>query len=162
MNDYKVIPGGVAEVYLTQGKIALIDVRDLDLVLRFTWHASLSGTRWYAKTDAGGKTFYMHNVVSGRKEVDHANHDTLDNRRENLRKATRSLNLGNQRRRTDNTSGYKGVSKQKKKWLAYISKDGVRHRIGLFDTPEEAALAYNQAALKLYGEFACINEVNTQ
>src|SRR5437016_10392745 len=99
MNDYKVIPGGVAEVYLTQGKIALIDVRDLDLVLRFTWHASLSGTRWYAKTDAGGKTFYMHNVVSGRKEVDHANHDTLDNRRENLRKATRSLNLGNQRRR---------------------------------------------------------------
>jgi hypothetical protein len=75
----------------------------------------------------------------------------------NLRPATVTQNLGNTRRRKDNTSGFKGVSlqgKKTKKWCAEIKANGHRVRLGRFDTPEEAHAAYCAAAPQFFGEFA--------
>ncbi|WP_088186037.1 AP2 domain-containing protein [Desulfosporosinus sp. FKA] len=73
--------------------------------------------------------------------VDHINHNTLDNTRNNLRFANASQNTQNQGNvRSDNKSGYRGVlyRKREQKWLAYAYLDGKRHELGLYNTPEEA------------------------
>ena len=89
--------------------------------------------------------------------VDHIDGDKTNNRIENLRLATRSQNGSNRPKQKDNTSGYKGVSwsKQYKKWVAQIMKNNKLIYLGLFATPELASQAYNAAAEKLQGEFAC-------
>jgi len=88
--------------------------------------------------------------------LDHENGETADNRFANLRLATHSQNIANSRLRRDSTSGLKGVSfyTSAGKWGANISKDGRRHYLGLFNTPEEAHAAYCAAAGELQGEFA--------
>lgn len=90
--------------------------------------------------------------------VDHRNHNTLDNRKENLRIATRAQNMWN-RKNTCGSSKYKGVywHKSSKKWqcAAYLDNKGIF--IGTYETEELAAKAYNIKALELYGEFACLN-----
>lgn len=88
--------------------------------------------------------------------VDHENRDSLDDRIENLRLATKSQNLGNARRRKDNTSGYKGVSfhKQTGKFKACIQHENDFMYLGLFSTAEEAHEAYCEAAKRLFKEFA--------
>ena len=95
--------------------------------------------------------------------VDHINGDTTDNRFSNLREANQVKNGVNRGKPSNNTSGFKGVSwhKQGKGWAAQlgIRVDGARSKIhlGLFDTPEEAARAYDEKALELHGEFAKLN-----
>jgi hypothetical protein len=88
--------------------------------------------------------------------IDHVNGDPSDNRWGNLRDATTSLNLANSRRRTDNTSGYKGVSLEPRtgRWVAYLTKDQRRKYIGSFKTPKEAHDAYCRTAKAAFGEFA--------
>ncbi len=105
------------------------------------------------------KCFLMHRWVMGFPpsgvDVDHINGNGLDNRRCNLRLATRSQNLANAAIPRHNSSGYKGVSATRNgKWLARIRKDRVQRNLGIFDTPEEAHAAYCEAAVSLYGEFA--------
>jgi len=94
--------------------------------------------------------------------IDHINGDKLDCRRSNLRLATRSDNEANKKKRRGNTtSKYKGVSKiataKKYPWRATITKEKRQTALGTFATEWEAAEAYNQAALELYGEFAFTN-----
>lgn len=93
-------------------------------------------------------------------DVDHINGNGLDNRRENLRIATRAQNLANAGSRTG-TSIYKGVSFCRKtgRWKVQICIDGKNYNLGRFDTPEEAAVVYNEAAVKAWGEFATTNAV---
>jgi HNH endonuclease/AP2 domain len=88
-------------------------------------------------------------------EIDHKNGQRGDNRWENLRHATKSQNQGNARKRSDNTSGFKGVWRHKEKWRSVVFKDRRKYHIGLFDTPEEAHAAYVKKATELHGEFAC-------
>jgi len=85
--------------------------------------------------------------------VDHKDGDALNNDPANLRLATRQQNAANARLAKNNTSGFKGVTRMGNKWVARIGEGG-KHRLGSFDTPEEAHQAYAQAAQKLYGEFA--------
>ena len=85
--------------------------------------------------------------------LDHINGDRSDNRLCNLREATYSQNAQNRKLANNNTSGYKGVSFKSNKWVAGIN-------LGAFNTKEEAALAYNEAATKLFGEYAKLNEVH--
>lgn len=86
--------------------------------------------------------------------IDHINRDRTDNRIANLRLATTAQNLTNSRRRKDNKSGVKGVWRNRNKWTTQISIDGKRHHVGNFDSKEEAAKAYAEAAKRHYGEFA--------
>jgi len=88
--------------------------------------------------------------------VDHINGDRRDNRPSNLREASASQNTMNGKRRSTNTSGFKGVSwrPDQKKWRAYIVKDGRQTSLGSFDSPEKAHAAYASAAALMHGEFA--------
>jgi hypothetical protein len=92
-------------------------------------------------------------------EVDHIDGNRLNNQRSNLRLATSSQNKINRGPRSDNKSGYKGVSwhKQRNKWTARIMVNGFYKHLGLFDEIENAVEAYNQAATKYYGSFAWLN-----
>jgi hypothetical protein len=93
--------------------------------------------------------------------VDHINHDTLDNRRFNLRVCTKTQNQFNAKLRRDSTSGYKGVGFHKvtQKWMAYIRANNVQYHLGLFKTIREAVIARNVAAIKYHGEYAYLNPV---
>ena len=91
---------------------------------------------------------------SGR--LDHEDGNGSHNWFTNLREATDVQNSGNSRRRSDNTSGYKGVyrSNNGRRWVARIMIDGRKRYLGMHDTPEEAHEAYVEAAKAHYGEFA--------
>lgn len=88
------------------------------------------------------------------RRVDHINGDPLDNRRINLRICTHTENMQNQRLPKNNTSGFKGVSAWKGRWMAQIMARGKHRVLGMFSTPEEAHVAYCEAAKALHGEFA--------
>lgn len=155
------------EIKLTQGKVALIDDEDFELLSKHRWHVKISGTNLYVATNLYKPrhvTLRMHILIMGKKtglEIDHVNHNGLDNRRCNLRHVTRRQNVYNKRPHTGSISSYKGVAwcKSKVKWRAKISKDGVIFHLGFFDIKHEAAAEYNKAAAKLYGEFAFLNKI---
>lgn len=95
--------------------------------------------------------------------VDHKDRNGTNNKWENIRSADKSSNLVNSEKRSDNTSGYKGVSfrsdpNRDKRWRACISKDGKQIVIGTFHTKEEAAKAYDSEVVKYFGEFAVTNK----
>jgi hypothetical protein len=116
------------------------------------WHVGVDGDEYKAHRLAW---LFVHGEwPAGR--LDHENGDTADNRIANLRPVTHSQNIANSRLRRDSTSGFKGVSfyTSAGKWGANINKDGRRHYLGLFNTPEEAHAAYCEAACELHGEFA--------
>jgi hypothetical protein len=90
--------------------------------------------------------------------IDHVNGRKDDNRIENLRLATHAENLRNRGATKNSKTGVKGVSwrKDTQKYQAKIKVNGVKKHLGYYNTLEEAAAAYNTAAKKLHGEFACI------
>lgn len=104
----------------------------------------------------------MHLSVMGHPygmKTDHVNRNTLDNRRSNLRVCTHSQNLANSVRAINNRSGKKGVcwKKENNKWCVQIGYHGVRTHVGYYDSIEDAAMAYDNKAKELFGEFAYIN-----
>jgi hypothetical protein len=88
--------------------------------------------------------------------IDHINCDGSDNRIANLRLATPRQNCCNRRRRSDNTSGVKGVSwsKRTKRWVAHIQHQGKNRHVGSYVSIEEAAAGYAAAAVRFHGEYA--------
>ena len=103
----------------------------------------------------------MHTVLLGLPMVDHKDRNPLNNQKENLRPATKAQNARNFKLPVHNTSGYKGVCFSKHACL-YEAKIQVNRRtvyLGRFSTKQEAALAYNEAATKYHGEFACLNVI---
>lgn len=153
---------GTAEIVTNGGERILIDADLYDELNRHTWYISLHG---YAMTHILGRGVAMHRVILGlrtgdKRVADHINHNRLDNRRENLRACTRDGNNRNIQGRRHRISRYKGVSPNKKRWMAQITFQRQVHHLGTFDTQEEAALAYNAAARRLHGEFAHLNDVS--
>lgn len=143
-----VVDGDIARVPLTQGRVAIIDATDVDLVRGFRWTARCSpGASDFYAVRGHRETVLMHRVIIDAPsgfDVDHANHDTLDNRRSNLRVASRRDNNRNRRApRVDGVSGYLGVGyhAQTGRWRARVAVDGRRLSLGLFVTAQEAALA---------------------
>jgi hypothetical protein len=116
------------------------------------------------------KSIRMHREITNApkgKQVDHINGNPLDNRKENLRVCSQQENCMNRRHRTDNRSGYKGVSYMKKgkdminerskPWRAYIKFNHKQTRLGTYKTKEQAARAYDKKAIELFGEYAHLN-----
>lgn len=153
------------EIPLTQGKVALIDEEDFELVNNYKWHYNRKSHKYGFAVASGGRRglrIIMHRLITNAPpgfEVDHINGNPLDNRRNNLRIVTHSQNQKNMR--TSPKSGYKGVSWQKKakKWQVHLMNNGKKYYLGLFCDIKEAAKAYNIAALEHFGEFAKLNDI---
>jgi len=157
------------EIKLTQGLVTFVDDDDFDKVNKYKWFARKSNGIYYASSYIGkwrtGKMTHMHNFIMGNKDgfmLDHIDRNSLNNQKHNLRYCTFSENSRN--KNPWGASSYKGVSivhhKNKKKyWRAYIGINGKNMYLGFFKTQEEAALAYNKAAIEYHGEFANINEI---
>lgn len=139
-----------------------IDASDVDLCKNHKW--SMKSQR-YLSSKINGKTRTIHryilNITDCTVNVDHIDRDVCNNRKSNLRTCKKSANVLNVGVRTDNTSGYKGVSfnTEQQKWIARIQVDSKRHMLGYFISKELAALAYNLAAVEYHGEFAYINDI---
>lgn len=150
------------QIPLSQGKVALIDDEDFERISKYKWYARKTGYVYYAVRKIDNQAFYMHREILGvtdRKiDVDHCNGDGLDNRRENLREATRSQNIWNTGKRKHNRSGYKGVYLHDcGKYAADINMNRKTYHLGLFETAEQAARAYDEESKKLRGAFAYLN-----
>lgn len=148
---------GVRFVPLTRGKFAKVDEADFIDVSRWNWTywCDRSGREYAIR----GESLFLHRYLMGvgsDEKIDHKNGDGLDNRRENLRVASSSENNRNRRKKSGAASRYKGVSEHYGKWSATIWS-GRKMWLGRFDTEEEAALAYDEAARRLHGEFARVN-----
>ncbi|NJO83094.1 MAG: hypothetical protein HC828_09925 [Blastochloris sp.] len=142
---------------------ALIDDDDEPLVLRHVWCIDSDGA---AVTARGRRMHRMIMQPVRGQDVIHRDGNPLNNQRANLVIVPRSVNAHRARRRSDNTSTYKGVSfdsqreRQKKApWRAQVKQHGQRHVSKWCWTPEEAALWYNDKARELFGEFAYQNEI---
>lgn len=107
----------------------------------------------------------VHRFITGYRLTDHINRCKWDNRKANLREASIQQNGFNKAVFKNNSSGYKGVThaiyrgKRIDKWKARIRHHDKLIYLGVFQTKEEAALAYNRKAIELFGEFACLNEI---
>ncbi len=152
--SYRLIP-------LTQGQFAKVSPEDYDWLMQWKWIASWHpvAKSFKATRTEKRKTIYMARVILSALpdiEVDHWNHDTLDNQRGNLRAATHAQNCMN--RRYSTKSPAKGVRwyAERRKWGARIAVNGKRIFLGLFPTADEAKSAYDEKAAELHGEFACL------
>lgn len=151
------------QIPLTQGKVALVDDEDYEVLSQYRWQARRKEHTWYAQRyhqRCGKKSSQsMHRAILGLIDpsacVDHINGDGLDNRRRNLRVASCAQNNQNSRKQCNNSSGYKGVSYRKSynKWHAYIYLDNRQINLGHYDDPEFAAMVYDSFAKQLFGEF---------
>lgn len=145
-------------IQLSAGYEAVVDDGDYEWLSQWKW--SMSGR--YGIRKENKTTIFMHVLIHGVKQghvVDHINGNQLDNRRVNLRFATRSQNTQNMRKRKPHSSIYKGVSfyTATGKWESYLETRGRKIRIGYFDTERTAALAYDLWAKDMFGDFACTN-----
>ena len=157
------------DIPLTRGKSTTVDAIDVDLT-GVLWCALLAPHTVYAfrgvsRVNGKQKFIMLHRVILARmldrdlqanEYVDHINGNGLDNTRPNLRLATTAQNNANSRKRSDNTSGLKGVSwyKPYSKWRAYIMVGSQQIHLGYFEYADEAHAAYCKAAEKHFGQFA--------
>lgn len=144
---------------LTQGKFAIVDDEDFDLVNRFKWHYTSLGYAIRNARVGDNYPIYMHRLIidaPSNRQVDHISTDKLDNRKKNLRLATVHQNRCNRGKTIKNTSGYKGVflDKRDSTWYSKIKTNGKQIYLGRFKCPEDAAASYAVAARSYHGEFA--------
>lgn len=153
------------EIQLTKGFTALVDDEDFELLSKHKWGVLITGrNKIYARrgiTVRGKKiAILMHRIILNVPidfQVDHINGNSLDNRKENLRICTSQQNSMN---RKNTKSLAKGVRfrKDHKKFQARIVLNGKEKHLGYFNSCDEAAKAYNKAALEYFGSFAKLNE----
>ena len=154
------------------GRAALVDDPDFDLVMQHSWYCwerirnnRVHGPQAIAPIMIDGQrtTIKMHRLIVSQyaswARIDHENHNGLDNQRRNLRDGSAGKNERNRIVEGRGSSRYKGVywHKASGKWQAYITCDGKRQHLGLHLTEEDAARAYDETALMLFGEYALLN-----
>lgn len=153
---------------LTQGFVAFIDPDDVPKVGDRSWNAAKSpaSTKWYAqRSNYGGspRILKLHRAImnaSSKQLIDHRDGNTFDNRKHNLRQATKAKNNMNAAY-GHGTSKFKGVCWKRDigRWRAYIKIDQKQVSLGVYDDEMEAAKAYDRKALELFGEFALTNQM---
>ena len=154
----------VSQDYLKQ----LFTYKDGDLL----WRGHRKGAKWnavagtvnsngYRRVSVDYKLYYVHQLIYFfhhgyiPKKIDHIDGDRLNNKIENLREVTDSENMQNARKRTDNSTGFKGVSlTRNKRFRAYITVNKKQKWLGVYDSPEEAYGKYCIASKQFFGEFA--------
>jgi hypothetical protein len=149
------------KIPLTRGKFALVDDTDYAFLTQWKWHCSAKGyavrNQWNPDTRKT-QTIFMHKLIMNAPRgqiVDHINRDKLDNRRENLRFATRSQNARN---RSSSRNGYKGVSpRDNGNYSASIDVDGQTFQLGTYADEETAARVYDAASEQFHGAFSSKN-----
>lgn len=159
------VEGPFCRVPLTKGHVALVDAEFAPLVAGFNWSVMERGALCYAVTNLEGEDgarchLHMHRLIampSREFVVDHVNGDGLDNRLHNLRVVTQGENSKNKAKRSIYSSRYKGVSKVGTKYRARIEVNGRKIECGRFDGEEDAARAYDIAAIR---EFGCLASTN--
>jgi hypothetical protein len=149
---------------LYPGLVAQVDDDDYELVSQYRWYPFKGHNTFYAYThthraDGGPTTIHMHKLVTGYPMTDHQDHDGLNCQRYNMRKATDMQNNVNRAKWLKTSSQFKGVcwDKQAGKWMARIRVNYLETNLGRFISEVEAALAYDRAAVKHHGDFACTN-----
>ena len=149
------------------GKVALVDDVDFEWLSKYIWQyqPKKHGDRVLAEIHKNGNRtrIYMHRLVTNCPAdmlVDHANHNTLDNQRSNLRICTETQNHGNMVVRKDSKTGYKGVKWNdfRKRWYVEVKHKDYGHVRGRFKSLKDAVDFYNENALEMFGEFALLNQ----
>ena len=151
------------EIKLTKGRVTLVDDEDYDYLVQWDWFAREYNDKYYAGRFKNKKMLYMHRLIMNTPDtidVDHKDHNGLNNQRCNLRNCTRSQNMMNVKKKY----GYKGVSwfKHNDKYTSQIMFNYKNIHLGYYKTSEEAALAYNKAAIKYFGKFAYLNIISEE
>lgn len=144
------------KISVGQGFVALVDDEDYERAIMFPWK-TYDGR--YALIQKSGKAIYLHHFIYGKKiRLDHKDRNGLNNQKNNLRPCTQSQNMANSPKKSHNTSGYKGVClAHSGKWRARIIVNQKRISLGNYENIIDAAMAYDEAALKYFGEFAVLN-----
>jgi hypothetical protein len=148
----------LGKITLFGGDEVLVDKKDFDWLSTYKWYLAKRGRNNYCYAIVEGSPVLMHRLLlnpPSDKEIDHINHNGLDNRRENLRITDRAGNSQNHRLRLDNKSGYKGVDyhRHKNKWRARITVNSKEITLGYFNSPEEAYEKRKEAAKEYHGEY---------
>lgn len=160
-------------IHSTYRKYALVNNSDYEWLNQWKWYwvptTPKPGVGYAQRVQwmGSGKKMHqisMHRLITGcvygdGKKVDHVNGNSLNNQRYNLRVTDNFGNTRNARKKSSNTSGYKGVSHSanRKKWVVNIRVDGKQIRVGTYANLIKAAKVYDEFALKHYGEFARLN-----
>lgn len=151
---YYLVDATTIKCQLFNGDYFLISPEDYEIVSRHKWTIEDTG---YPHTALNGRNVRLHKYLMGYdSHIDHISGDKLDNRRSNLRAVSNQQNHWNMKKGKSNTSGYKGVSFEKRrgKYEAYITIDGRKKFLGYFYDPIDAAVAYDNAAFFYFGEYA--------
>lgn len=163
-----IIEGDVAKIPLgisAKDGYAIVDKEFAYLADEYKW--TLSSTGYATTGSSSGAKIKLHRIILGAKDgeyTDHINGNRIDNRLTNLRAVTHQQNMMNVRPRSSN--GYKGISRMsqsritentRKIWRAYIKPNKKQISLGLHETPEQAAKAYDKAAKEYFGEYAYLN-----
>ena len=161
------------EIMLTKGRKAIIDDEDFEKLSHYKWCVDIKrlGIQEYALTanwiNGKSNNIMMHRLIMNLKKldkrfIDHINGNGLDNRKINLRICTRSQNQWNSKKHKKCISKYKGVSwdKTRNRWQCHIKFHYISINLGRYKSETDAAIAYNNAALKYHGDFARLNELS--
>jgi len=162
-----IIRGDIAEIVLydkncNEKARTIIDAEDVEKVKKYKWRLACG----YVRTILDRKSIGIQHLIMGakpdkKKIIDHKDRNPLNNQKANLRFCTHADNRRNGARKSDNTSGFKGVylSKATRMWIAQIAINRKCYHLGTFKNKIKAAIAYNEAAIKHYGEFANVNKI---
>jgi hypothetical protein len=160
-------------ISLPNKQFTIIDDDNFNDISKYSWRLVGAGyvsrgVRLKAKYGGKHKIFYLHREIMGAKkgeEVDHINHNKLDNRKSNLRICNHRQNHLNRKGDSMSSSGFKGVSFKgnnckDRPWCTRIFTNKKEIYLGNYATPQEAAKVYNIAAKKYFGDYAFLNKID--
>jgi hypothetical protein len=151
------IKNDLCYIPLQNGQEAFTDIENINIINKHSWYFANTG---YPTARINKKLVSLHKILLfENKIVDHINKNKLDNRLCNLRYVTKSQNMMNCYRRLTNTTGYKGVHYHKRtnSYYVHLTLNYKHINIGYFKNLKDAACAYDKAAIKYFGEYACLN-----